>query len=148
MRNCIFNYCLISIRSYLVSLSIGKKAYKTQKNHKNWQKKQGGIIRQQRTENRSKVINTKRGRKRDKWSKPKRTKTNSQDDRFKPKHINNHTKHKWSEYISKKADIVKWIFFPKDLTTWYLKKKLFKYKNTIVSQGNINKSKNKQMEPN
>ena len=28
------------------------------------------------------------------------------------------------------------------------KKILFKYKNTIVSQGNINKSKNKQVEPN
>ena len=44
-----------------------------------------------------------------------------------------------------------WIFPTKDPTTYLKKNKkktLFKYKNTTVSQGNINKSKNKQMEPN
>ena len=97
----------------LSAYPLERKTTKPKRTTKTDKKKQGGIIRQQRTENRSKVINTKRGRKRDKWSKPKRTKTNSQDDRFKPKHINNHTKHKWSEYISKKADIVKLDFFPK-----------------------------------
>ena len=127
-----------------------KERLKTQKNHKNWQMKQRGIIRQQRTENRSKVINTKRGRKRDIWSKSERTKPNSQDDRFKPRHTNKHTKHQWSEYIGKQVDIVKLDFFPKRLNYMIPKKKkiLFKYKNTIVSQGNINKSKNKQVEPN
>ena len=87
--------------------------------------KQRGIIRQQRTENRSKVINTKRGRKRDIWSKSERTKPNSQDDRFKPRHTNKHTKHQWSEYIGKQVDIVKLDFFPKRLNYMIPKKKKY-----------------------
>lgn len=75
--------------------------------------KQEEIISQQGIENGSKVINTKKLRKREERSKPEGTKRKKSQE-SKPSLINNHIKCKWYKYLNKTADIVKLDFSPKD----------------------------------